>query len=499
MYLLDPKLSPPLLQTNPECAELTAQILYTLCWFPTTSRPVMAYLRDNEDFFGKHMAALAPHDTSALTAMQVAAQHHYTAWILKMLALELYAPGKGSGGDSQSQLVEAMLELDRPRFDVTGRGARRRLLQLLDQISLESNPVQAPELQLLDIGVVNAAFKRCTGPRIGREGTQQCRVEEMLALIRSRLGQTHDDAAVEAELEQVASIAEQSNVNSELRASKAHLLRAWHRVVEVALTKYPYQTSPTNRVYTVSHMLSEVLNRLPENPEQQQRLEPELLTVVSDILVTMMSILVDATLVLSGDQARAALSASVLRRILDGIVFGILFRESTTRMRLNQYGALLFYLRIAQATGDPAFSERLRTPQRRFVETVVQDASDSSGFTSVLATSALKEILRVCREHSQVWLTYFGRFGHLNSFVTQLQDTDEALVRAVASTDERALLVIQEHLARVGLLLEVSHRSATPTLLFTTDLIRVLEQARFIDARPMAEDVHSTRSMHAST
>ncbi|EGD78953.1 hypothetical protein PTSG_01927 [Salpingoeca rosetta] len=498
VYLLDPKQSPPLVQCNPECAELAAQILYVLCWFPQTSQPVMAYLRDSEDFFSNHMRALAARATGSLTPTQVAAQHHYTAWVLKMLALELYSPSKGGSGESQSGLVEAMLELDSPRFDSAGRGARRRLLQLLDQISLESDPVAAPDLHVLDIGLVNAAFKRCTGPRMGREGAQYCRIGDMIDAIRSSIDQVHDEAAVEAELAQVARIAEQSNTNSELRAAKAHLLRAWHRAVEVALIKYPYQTSPTNRVHTVSHMLSEVLNRLPENPDQQQRLEPELLTVVSDILVTMMSILVDATLMLSREQARAALSTSVLRRILDGIVFGILFRDSTTRMRLNQYGALLFYLRIARETGDPTYSERLRAPQRRFLETVVQDASDSSGFTSVLATSALKEVLRVCRQHSAVWLTYFGRFGHLNGFVAQLQDTDDALMRAMTSTDERSLLVIQEHLARLGFLLEVSHRSSGPTLLFTTDLLRVLEQARFIDARPMAEDVHSTRPMHST-
>ena len=273
-----------LVEYNPECAELAAQILYTLCWYPRTSRPVMQLMRDSADFFSRHLDAVSTPDPSLLSRVQVASHHHYTAWILKMIALELHtgnhtqrtsnsnsnqhqhqqlygalsslhaqARGGGGGGGggavgsasgSQSQLVEAILELDLPRFDAAGRGARRRMLQLLDGISLEADPVQAPELRLLDISLVNDAFKRWTRALPGREGAQHCNVPNMLQQIREQLGQAHDYEALEEELREVARIAEQSNANSQLRASKAHVLRAWHRAVGVALLKYPLQTTP---------------------------------------------------------------------------------------------------------------------------------------------------------------------------------------------------------------------------------------------------------------
>lgn len=494
VYLLDPDQSPSMVSLNPEIAELCAQVLYTLCWYPQTSHHIMAFLRSLE-FFSRHIINIGQLNNSPyLSLEQIAAQHHYTAWILKMIALELYIPSRGIR-NSEAPLVSCILNLNGEYYDDGYDRQRRQLLQVIEPISLVSPQLDVPQLYILDGTLVNTAFKKCTKPKLGREGVQYCRIDNMLDFIRAEVGDVFDRANFEQELLEVARVANESNINSEIQASKAHLLRAWHRIVAVSLINYPHQTSVGDRKRQLSMILTELLNRFPENPDQQQRVDPELLTIVSDILVTLMTVLLQ-TILVQQTETQACLSQSESRRILDGIVYGILFRGSTTRTRINQYGALLLYLQISRATGDEEFPRRMRTPQRPFLEKVIQDASDAGGFLSVLATSALKEMFSVCKQHSSNWLAFFGQFSHLNSFVVRLLDYDDALRKAVSSTDERFLLIIQEHLARIGLLLEVARSPGGHMLIMKADLLQVLLDVHFIRERPMAEDVHTTRAVN---
>uniref|UniRef100_A0A8C2IJA0 Nucleoporin 205 n=1 Tax=Cyprinus carpio TaxID=7962 RepID=A0A8C2IJA0_CYPCA len=425
---------PVLTKQAPQLAELCYQVIYQLCACPDTSGPTMRYLRTSQDFLFSHLQHLPfivpENEIAALSQM---------SWLMKTAAIELRVTSLNRQRSHTQRLLNLLLD-DQPHTlhadgetgmeeesrSVSGflhfgtvSKVRRRLLSVLDAIDFSQ---EAPELLQLDFferAQIEQVITNCE--HVNEQGHTVCNVKLLHRVLVAEINALQGMAAIGQRpllLEEVNSILQQVVERNRVRCSlnaKRHALQSWRSLVETILTACPSELIPA---------------------DQRQLIIRDLLLDLHDKVGKLMR--------------RKIRGQGVTNQLIWVNEFHHVRGGGFQRLRAHLYGALLYYLQIAQKPEEPetlqtgnSMWERLTAPEDCFsklqrenlaiiesygtalMEVVCRDACDGHEIGRMLALAVLDRVLSIDRQCQ--WLVYLCNSGYLRVLVESLRQDDAAL------------------------------------------------------------------------
>ncbi|XP_067276306.1 nuclear pore complex protein Nup205 isoform X1 [Pseudorasbora parva] len=465
---------PVLTKKAPQLAELCYQVIYQLCACPDTSGPTMRYLRTSQDFLFSHLQhlpfILPENEIAALSQM---------SWLMKSTAIELRVTSLNRQRSHTQRLLNLLLD-DQPHTlhsdgetgmeeesrSVSGflhfgtvSKVRRRLLSVLDAIDFSQ---EAPELLQLDFferTQIEHVITNCE--HVNEQGHTVCNVKLLRRVLVAEINALQGMAAIGQRpllMEEVNSVLQQVVERNRVRRSltaKRHALQSWRSLVETILTACPSELIPADqRQLIIRDLLLDLHDKV-----LSEDAAGELMPIVAGAVFTLTAHLSQS--VLSEQQGAgpeggygsgfASIANSALHLILRKLLDFILCTGGGfQRLRAHLYGALLYYLQIAQKPEEPetlqtgtSMWERLTAPEDCFsklqrenlaiiesygtalMEVVCRDACDGHEIGRMLALAVLDRVLSVDRQCQ--WLVYLCNSGYLRVLVESLKQDDAAL------------------------------------------------------------------------
>lgn len=466
---------PVLTKQAPQLAELCYQVIYQLCACPDTSGPTMRYLRTSQDFLFSHLQHLPfivpENEIAALSQM---------SWLMKTAAIELRVTSLNRQRSHTQRLLNLLLD-DQPHTLHAADGetgmeeesrsvsgflhfgtvskVRRRLLSVLDAIDFSQ---EAPELLQLDFferAQIEQVITNCE--HVNEQGHTVCNVKLLHRVLVAEINALQGMAAIGQRpllLEEVNSILQQVVERNRVRCSlnaKRHALQSWRSLVETILTACPSELIPADqRQLIIRDLLLDLHDKV-----LSEDAAGELMPIVAGAVFTLTAQLSQS--VLSEQQGAGPQGGSgsgfasiansalhlILRKLLD---FILCTGGGFQRLRAHLYGALLYYLQIAQKPEEPetlqtgnSMWERLTAPEDCFsklqrenlaiiesygtalMEVVCRDACDGHEIGRMLALAVLDRVLSIDRQCQ--WLVYLCNSGYLRVLVESLRQDDAAL------------------------------------------------------------------------
>nr|XP_021323309.1 nuclear pore complex protein Nup205 isoform X1 [Danio rerio] len=471
----DSRSGPGLIKQAPQLAELCYQVIYQLCACPDTSGPTMRYLRTSQDFLFSHLQhlpfVLSENEIAALSQM---------SWLMKTTAIELRVTSLNRQRSHTQRLLNLLLD-DQPHTLHTADGetgmeeenrsvsgflqfgtvskVRRRLLSVLDAIDFSQ---EAPELLQLDFferTQIEQVITNCE--HVNEQGHTVCNVKLLHRVLVAEINALQGMAAIGQRpllMEEVNSVLQQVVERNRVRRSlsaKRHALQSWRSLVETILTACPSELIPADqRQLIIRDLLLDLHDKV-----LSEDAAGELMPIVAGAVFTLTAHLSQS--VLSEQQgvgpeggsgsgfasiANSALHL-ILRKLLD---FILCTGGGFQRLRAHLYGALLYYLQIAQKPEEPetlqtgtSMWERLTAPEDCFsklqrenlsiiesygtalMEVVCRDACDGHEIGRMLALAVLDRVLSIDRQCQ--WLVYLCNSGYLRVLVESLKQDDVSL------------------------------------------------------------------------
>ncbi|XP_056117303.1 nuclear pore complex protein Nup205 isoform X2 [Rhinichthys klamathensis goyatoka] len=465
---------PVLIKQAPQLAELCYQVIYQLCACPDTSGPTMRYLRTSQDFLFSHLQhlpfILSENEIAALSQM---------SWLMKTTAIELRVTSLNRQRSHTQRLLNLLLD-DQPHTlhtdgetgmeeesrSVSGflhfgtvSKVRRRLLSVLDAIDFSQ---EAPELLQLDFferAQIEQVITNCE--HVNEQGHTVCNVKLLRRVLVAEINALQGMAAIGQRpllMEEVNSVLQQVVERNRVRRSlsgKRHALQSWRSLVETILTACPSELIPADqRQLIIRDLLLDLHDKV-----LSEDAAGELMPIVAGAVFTLTAHLSQS--VLSEQQGAGPEGGSgsgfasiansalhlILRKLLD---FILCTGGGFQRLRAHLYGALLYYLQIAQKPEEPetlqtgtSMWERLTAPEDCFsklqrenlaiiesygtalMEVVCRDACDGHEIGRMLALAVLDRVLSIDRQCQ--WLVYLCNSGYLRVLVESLKQDDAAL------------------------------------------------------------------------
>ncbi|XP_051725707.1 nuclear pore complex protein Nup205 isoform X2 [Ctenopharyngodon idella] len=466
---------PVLTKQAPQLAELCYQVIYQLCACPDTSGPTMRYLRTSQDFLFSHLQhlpfILPENEIAALSQM---------SWLMKTTAIELRVTSLNRQRSHTQRLLNLLLD-DQPHTLHAADGetgmeeesrsvsgflhfgtvskVRRRLLSVLDAIDFSQ---EAPELLQLDFferTQIEQVITNCE--HVNEQGHTVCNVKLLRRVLVAEINALQGMAAIGQRpllMEEVNSVLQQVVERNRVRRSlsaKRHALQSWRSLVETILTACPSELIPADqRQLIIRDLLLDLHDKV-----LSEDAAGELMPIVAGAVFTLTAHLSQS--VLSEQQGMGPEGGSgsgfasiansalhlILRKLLD---FILCTGGGFQRLRAHLYGALLYYLQIAQKPEEPetlqtgaSMWERLTAPEDCFsklqrenlaiiesygtalMEVVCRDACDGHEIGRMLALAVLDRVLSIDRQSQ--WLVYLCNSGYLRVLVESLKQDDAAL------------------------------------------------------------------------
>lgn len=471
----DSRSGPGLIKQAPQLAELCYQVIYQLCACPDTSGPTMRYLRTSQDFLFSHLQhlpfVLSENEIAALSQM---------SWLMKTTAIELRVTSLNRQRSHTQRLLNLLLD-DQPHTLHTADGetgmeeesrsvsgflqfgtvskVRRRLLSVLDAIDFSQ---EAPELLQLDFferTQIEQVITNCE--HVNEQGHTVCNVKLLHRVLVAEINALQGMAAIGQRpllMEEVNSVLQQVVERNHVRCSlsaKRHALQSWRSLVETILTACPSELIPADqRQLIIRDLLLDLHDKV-----LSEDAAGELMPIVAGAVFTLTAHLSQS--VLSEQQGArpeggsgsgfASIANSALHLILRKLLDFILCTGGGfQRLRAHLYGALLYYLQIAQKPEEPetlqsgtSMWERLTAPEDCFsklqrenlsiiesygtalMEVVCRDACDGHEIGRMLALAVLDRVLSIDRQCQ--WLVYLCNSGYLRVLVESLKQDDASL------------------------------------------------------------------------
>ncbi|XP_052008262.1 nuclear pore complex protein Nup205 isoform X2 [Xyrauchen texanus] len=468
---------PVLTKQAPHLAELCYQVIYQLCACPDTSGPTMRYLRTSQDFLFSHLQ----HLPFILSGNEIAALSQMS-WLMKTAAIELRVTSLNRQRSHTQRILNLLLD-DQPHTlhaaadgetgmeeesrSVSGflhfgtiSKVRRRLLSVLDAIDFSQ---EAPELLQLDFferAQIEQVITNCE--HVNEQGHTVCNVKLLHRVLVAEINALQGMAAIGQRpllMEEVNSILQQVVERNRVRRSlnaKRHSLQSWRSLVETILTACPAELIPADqRQLIIRDLLLDLHDKV-----LSEDAAGELMPIVAGAVFTLTAHLSQSVLSEQQGAGPEGGSASgfasiansglhlILRKLLD---FILCTGGGFQRLRAHLYGALLYYLQIAQKPEEPetlqtgsSMWERLTAPEDCFsklqrenlviiesygtalMEVVCRDACDGHEIGRMLALAVLDRVLSIDRQCQ--WLVYLCNSGYLRVLVESLRQDDSALL-----------------------------------------------------------------------
>ncbi|EJD04791.1 uncharacterized protein FOMMEDRAFT_153883 [Fomitiporia mediterranea MF3/22] len=381
----------PLFESQPVLAERLYKLVYQLCEHPRTSAPMMLYLRTREDFFARHLAAMAVHAptdnrapvievayndgsrvVTTCTSAKAFLQLH--SWLLDLVSLELHVlTNKG-----QNQRVKELLDLlfgttetyHGPEtdwehdmfqpFNDVGQ-SRIRIIEIFQSLEFEwYDSVTVTPVDLQFYGALN--LQSCIRTdESGCEVVDRAALFELLSNARRvlvRQGQVVNalhSAQLDAETKYVLESCVVENNRREVQFALGLGYESWKKLLDVVLTKCFNRISHDQReniLFDLLHVVPPAIhnNALPES--SATLLAESLLLLVTKLREERKQVqLLSASDSMESSALPVERMAALLRHILDCI----LESHRGDLVRGNLYAALINFVHLAAPLpGNPA-------------------------------------------------------------------------------------------------------------------------------------------------
>uniref|UniRef100_A0A673LTQ2 Nuclear pore complex protein Nup205-like n=1 Tax=Sinocyclocheilus rhinocerous TaxID=307959 RepID=A0A673LTQ2_9TELE len=502
---------PVLTKQAPQLAELFYQVIYQLCACPDTSGPTMRYLRTSQDFLFSHLQhlpfILPENEIAALSQM---------SWLMKTAAIELRVTSLNRQRSHTQRLLNLLLD-DQPHTlhadgetgmeeesrSVSGflhfgtvSKVRGRLLSVLDAIDFSQ---EAPELLQLDFferAQIEQVITNCE--HVNEQGHTVCNVKLLHRVLVAEINALQGMAAIGQRpllLEEVNSILQQVVERNRVRCSlsaKRHALQSWRSLVETILTACPSELIPADqRQLIIRDLLLDLHDKVGKLMRRKMLLNEEQHVTSNRCCLSS-----------RGRGHMVALDQ-------DLVVFSGLTNPLTWRLRSHLYGALLYYLQIAQKPEEPetlqtgtSMWERLTAPEDCFsklqrenlaiiesygtalMEVVCRDACDGHEIGRMLALAVLDRVLSIDRQCQ--WLVYLCNSGYLRVLVESLRQDDVAL-QTLLTPQPPLLKPLYIYESKMALLTRVAKTAQGATELLRCGLVGQLVECQVFHMLPQNE------------
>ncbi|KAJ3596682.1 hypothetical protein NHX12_003086 [Muraenolepis orangiensis] len=501
---------PVLIQQAPYLAELCYQVIHQLCACWDTSGPTMRYLRTSQDFLFSHLQ----HMPFSLPSNEIAALSQMS-WLMKTAAIELRVTSLNLDGEfgmeEETRSVCGFLHFD------TASKVRRKLLCVLDAIEFSQDIPDLLQLDFFERAQIEQVITNCE--HVNEQGHTVCNVKLLHRVLVAEVNALQGMAAIGQRpllMEEVNSILQQVVERNHVRRSlsaKRHALQSWRSLVETLLTACPADLVPADdRQLIIRDLLLDLHDKV-----LSEDAAGELMPIVAGTVFTLTAQLSQSILSeqqqgvgLDGDGSSGFASIAnsalhmILRKMLD---FILCTGGGFQRLRAHLYGALLYYLQIAQKPEEPdtlqtagkSMWERLTAPEDSFsklqrenlsviesygtalMEVVCRDACDGHEIGRMLALAVLDRILSIDRQSQ--WLVYLCNSGYLRVLVESLRQDDGAL-QSLLTPQPPLLKPLYIYESKMALLTRVAKTSEGAVELLRCGLVVQLMECQVFDMVP---------------
>ncbi|XP_075711967.1 nuclear pore complex protein Nup205 isoform X2 [Rhinoderma darwinii] len=550
----DGRSGPVAVVESPHLAELCYQVIHQLCACADTSGPTMRYLRTSQDFLVTQLHHLPfsvkGHEISALNQM---------SWLMKTVSIELritslnrqrshtlrllnlllddvpvrpYLADGESGMEDDSRIVNAFLHFD------TSSKVRRKILSILDSINFTQEIPEPLQLDFFDRVLIEQVITNCEHK--DRSGQTVCNVKLLRRVLVAEVNALQGMAAIGQrpllleEINTILQYAVERNKMFQCLHAKRHALESWRQLAEIILTACPQDLiQAEQRQLIIRDLLQDLHDKILDDDATK-----DLMPVVAGAVFTLTVHLSQSirteqkqpmnalggnqsqyVLMLDGSFAappgKDTLSAGftsigdsslhmILRKLLE---FILKTGGGLQRVRAHLYGALLYYLQIAQRPDEPdtlesankTMWERLTAPEDVFsklqrdnltifesygaalMEVICRDSCDGREIGRMLALALLDRI--VCVDKQQQWLVYLSNSGYLQALVDSLAQ-DDVILQNLLNPQPPLLKALYIYESKMAFLTRVAKSQQGALELLRTGVIIRLAQCQVYDMRP---------------
>ncbi|XP_068134073.1 nuclear pore complex protein Nup205 isoform X2 [Hyperolius riggenbachi] len=549
----DGRTGPIAVRESPHLAELCYRVIYQLCACTDTSGPTMRYLRTSQDFLITHLNHLpfsvAEHEIATLNQMSwlmktasielritsLNRQRSHTQRLLNLLLDDMpvrpYADGE-FGMEEDNRNVGAFLHFD------TGSTVRRKILSILDSISFSQEIPELPQLDFFDRSQIEQVMANCEQKT--DRGQTICSIRHLQRILLAEVNALQGVAAIGQrplimeEINTILQFVVQRNRLLQCLHAKRHTLESWRQLVEIILTACPQDLiQAEQRQLIIRDLLQDIHDKILNNDGTK-----DMMSIVATAVFTLTALLSQSIRseqkqplpVSGGSQSQyvlmldGSLSASpgteslpagtvsigdsslhlILRKLLE---FILKTGGGLQRVRAHLYGALLYYLQIAQRPDEPdnleaankTMWERLTAPEDIFsklqrdnlaifesywtslMDVVCRDACDGHEIGRMLALALLDRM--VSMDKQQQWLLYLSNSGYLKVLVDSLVQ-DDTILQNLLMPQAPVLKALYIYESKLAFLTRVAKSQQGALELLRCGVIVRLAQCQVYDMRP---------------
>ncbi|KAG8546211.1 hypothetical protein GDO81_019512 [Engystomops pustulosus] len=550
----DGRLGPVAVVEAPHLAELCYQVIHQLCACADTSGPTMRYLRTSQDFLVTQLHHLPfsvkAHEISALNQM---------SWLMKTVSIELritslnrqrshtqrllnlllddvpvrpYTADGESGMEDDNRSINAFLHFD------TSSKVRRKILSILDSINFTQEIPEQLQLDFFDRVQIEQVITNCEHK--DRNGQTVCNVKLLRRVLVAEVNALQGMAAIGQrpllleEINTILQYAVERNKMFQCLHAKRHVLESWRQLVEIILTACPQDLIPAEqRQLIIRDLLQDLHDKILDDEATK-----DLMSIVAGAVFTLIVHLSQSirteqkqpasalgvnqsqyVLMLDGTFAAppgtdtlsagfASIGDSSLHTILRKLLEFILKTGGgLQRVRMHLYGALLYFLQIAQRPDEPdtleaankTMWERLTAPEDVFsklqrdnlsifesygaplMEVICRDSCDGREISRMLALALLDRI--VCVDRQQQWLAYMCNSGYLQALVDSLAQ-DDVVLQNLLNPQPPLLKALYIYESKMAFLTRVAKSQQGALELLRAGVMIRLAQCQVYDMRP---------------
>ncbi|KAL5010671.1 hypothetical protein ScPMuIL_012976 [Solemya velum] len=571
---------PTCLYDTPRLAELAYNLIYMLCANNETCAPTLRYLRTTHDFLFRQLQHL-PFQIEDYGHQVISHQ----SWLLKTIAIELRMTALNRQRSHTHRLMRVLLsdadedqtavlqpvgdepELggferfgDQSVFQSTMLGQsrpvqiqqqRRKLLNILDSVEFNQPYPRQLELEFFDPRLIEKIIS--TTESKTEQGVMYSNLQLLHRILMNEVNNLQGSTLAGQRpqiLGEVSMVLKTVVTRNQVRESlhcKRQAFEAWRQVTEVLLTACPEDLlSQEMRQSILFELLQDLLVKVAD-----EEALIELTAPVAGVVLTLMANLQHCFILSkkthSDNYQRSAQYVTLLDKTGSGnlsMTWGqssgsrTLFATSLQlysrvllticgsqqRVRAHLYGALLYYLQIAQNQLNPAHSlmvepedkglqgkllsetdteyeqltkenvETILSYGDNFMDMVCGDACDGHDVGRMLALSVLDAVLSL--DKFQQWLNFLSGKGYLQHLVDSVVQDDRELQALLTPTAAplRALYIYE---SKMSLLTRVAESALGAHALLRCGIMPRLAACTFFDMRPEV-DRHS-QSLQTTT
>ncbi|XP_055955132.1 nuclear pore complex protein Nup205 [Patella vulgata] len=446
-----------------------------------------------------------------------------------------------SGWDRESSMFISGAATQNKTIASSGKRTRRKLLCLLDSVSFNQDYPEQLQLDFFDPKLIEQVISNCESKT--ENDVIYCEVRTLHRILMSELNNQQGSLMagqrplIMGEIQQIlGTVVLRNKVRGSLY-TKRQSFEAWRQVAEVLLTACPEDVlNGETRQTVIFELLQDLLLKVATDDSL-----PELTAPVAGVVLTLMANLLqcfisdvsqservthatgqyDNTGAGAGDAPGIRLTRSTwsqsagsrtlfatsLQIVLKGLIDYILKTSAgSQRVRANLYGALLYYLQIAQKPETLQVKDDNRTVSRvlgssdteyeqlskenlstimaygdNLMDVVCKDACDGHDIGRMLALSVLDMI--VSTDVYQQWLTYLSGKGYLQHLIDSLLQDDVELQKILRPNPDQ-IRVLYIYQSKMSLLTRFGETTAGAHILIRCGIMQKLSACSFFDLRP---------------